>query len=122
MRQKIDKSIIVFSAGVILRQLTAIHEEIGGVQEARDIEYVHRMRVASRRLRNAMSVFELYLPKKKMPEWQNTVKKITKALGEARDTDVRIALIIKFYKSLVDEKYRPGVSRLQLRLEQYRAH
>ena len=37
--------------------LDAFTGEIAGVKEAQDIEYIHRMRVASRRLRAALPLF-----------------------------------------------------------------
>lgn len=47
----------IFGADLLLRHLDAMMAEVPGVQEATDIEYIHRMRVASRRLRNALPVF-----------------------------------------------------------------
>jgi len=121
MGKKTDRSILVFSADVILKQLNAIQAEMNGVRQSEDIECVHRMRVASRRLRNGLSLFETCLPKKKVPEWQRQIKAVTQALGAARDTDVRIELLNKFYDTHTEDKYRRGIGRLRLRLTQYRA-
>ena len=121
MGQKTDRSILVYSADVILKQLNVMQLEMDGVRKAEDIECVHRMRVASRRLRNALSLFETCLPKKRVLEWQKQIKGVTQALGAARDTDVRIDLVNKFYEAHEEDKYRRGIRRLQLRLKQYRA-
>ena len=94
--------------------------EIEGVRKARDIEYIHRMRVASRRLRSALDVFTECIPEKKKEEWRARVKNLTQALGETRDTDVQILLLESLYQNLPDIKYRTGMRRLLLRLHQRR--
>ena len=46
------------AADVVTAHVLAMYAEIQGVLEAKDIEYIHRMRVASRRLRSALAIFE----------------------------------------------------------------
>jgi CHAD domain-containing protein len=121
MPPKTDESILVYGAGVLLNQTTAIQKEVDGVRQEQDIEYIHRMRVASRRLRTAFDLFNACLPRKKAPVWQKQIQQVTHALGAARDTDVQIDLVKELYKNLPEAKYKPGVSRLLLRLRQRRA-
>lgn len=78
--------------------LEAFTREIPGVMEGRDIEYIHRMRVASRRLRAALPLFEPCFPEKEYRIWMRELTRITRALGEARDTDVQIAFLRKLEK------------------------
>ncbi len=78
--------------------LDAFEKEIEGVRSAEDIEYIHRMRVASRRLRAALPLFRSCFPKKSYDRWISEITTITRALGEARDTDVQIAFLIKYQK------------------------
>lgn len=78
--------------------LEAFTKEIPGVKEGKDIEYIHRMRVASRRLRAALPLFESCFPEKEYRAWMRELAKITRALGEARDTDVQIAFLQKLGK------------------------
>jgi CHAD domain-containing protein len=121
MRVKGDDGYRVYGAIVISRQLVALQQEINGVREGKDIEAVHRMRVASRRLRAALPLFRECLPGKKYPTWLKRVRSITRDLASARDTDVQLDALRKFYQSLPDPHYRPGVRRLSLRLRQRRA-
>ena len=87
-----------FGVQRLLPLLDAFSKEIEGVESGQDIEYIHRMRVASRRLRAALPLFFSCIPEKKYRVWMLEVQKITRALGEARDTDVQIAFITKIIK------------------------
>lgn len=120
MKTAVDESICVFGSGVILRHTAALRAEVDGVREARDIEYIHRMRVASRRLRTALPVFGKCLPSKKLANWQKEIRAITKALGAARDADVQLELLEGIYRSAPLPQQRPGLRRLALRLYQRR--
>ncbi len=116
-----DESFCLFGAQVLQKRLQALTREIAGVREAEDLEYVHRMRVASRRLRAAFSIFEPCFPPAQMARWNRRVKRITRALGAARDTDVQIAFVEGFLGTLESQRERKGVERLLLRLRQRRA-
>ena len=78
--------------------LEAFEKEIPGVQEGKDIEYIHRMRVASRRLRAALPLFEPCFPAKEFRTWMRELTRITRSLGNARDADVQIAFLVKLRK------------------------
>jgi len=110
----------LFMADSLLEQVSALQQEIGGVLRADDIEYVHRMRVASRRLRTRLAIFEKHLPKAKVTEWQKNIRRVTRALGDARDKDVQIKIVRKYLKNLSNGQYRPGIRRLLFRLRQCR--
>ena len=91
--------------------LEAFEKEIEGVRAAGDIEYIHRMRVASRRLRAALPLFRSCFPQKQYARWMKEITGITRALGEARDTDVQIAFLARFRrKSNAAWKVRPGAA------------
>lgn len=79
-------------------RLDAFEKEIPGVREAKDIEYIHRMRVASRRLRAALPLFADCFLQKQYLRWMEEIANITRALGEARDADVQIAFLQKQVK------------------------
>ena len=74
--------------------------EIAGVKGAEDIEYIHRMRVASRRLRAALPLFFPCFPEKQYTRWMKELTKITRALGDARDADVQIVFLLKTLKKI----------------------
>jgi CHAD domain-containing protein len=64
-----------------------------GVLDLGDVEGVHDMRVATRRLRAALEVFEPCFPPKRHRKALQKVKRLADALGERRDADVEIALL-----------------------------
>lgn len=115
-----DESFCLFGAQVLQKRLQALTREIAGVREAKDLEYVHRMRVASRRLRAAFAIFEPCFPAAQMGRWNRRIKRITRALGAARDTDVQIAFVEEFLSRIETQRERRGVERLLLRLRQRR--
>lgn len=64
-----------------------------GVLDLDDVERVHDMRVATRRLRAALEVFEPCLPRKHQRKALKRVKALANALGERRDADVEIVML-----------------------------
>ena len=88
-----------FGAGRLLPLIEVLTTEIAGVRADDDIEHVHRMRVASRRLRAALPLFAECFPEKEYRSWLREIKNITRALGAARDTDVQIAFLKKYLKT-----------------------
>lgn len=70
-----------------------------GVLDVEDIERVHDMRVATRRLRAALEVFAPCFPTKRHRKALKRVKALADALGERRDRDVAI----EFLAGLVGE-------------------
>src|SRR5918995_5734416 len=87
--------------------------------EGKDIEGVHDVRVASRRLRAAMDVAAPAF----QPSWykplHKVAKEITSELGEVRDRDV----MLEYLTTARDEappNERPGIERLIARIEQER--
>jgi len=73
---------------------------VEGAKRNEDIEYIHKLRVVSRRLRAALSVFEECLPKKRVKPWRKAVKTLTTSCGEARDEDVLIAFLESYLVDL----------------------
>lgn len=119
MGKKTNPNLQIYGAGTLMTHLTALVQEGSGVREGKDIEAVHRMRVASRRLRATLPLFGPHLAGKRHLEWIKSVRGITRALGEARDSDVQIAHVSAFLEDL-QPPYRAGVRRLLLRLRQQR--
>ncbi|MCZ7395956.1 MAG: CHAD domain-containing protein [Candidatus Methanoperedens sp.] len=109
-----------FGADALLSLLLSLSREIEGVREAEDIEFIHRMRVASRRSRSCLPLFEECFPSGKYREWRKEIRNITRALREARDADVQIAFLKAYTEKLKEESLRPGAQRFLLRLRQRR--
>lgn len=61
-----------------------------GTLDGSDIEQLHSMRVASRRLRAALEVYADCFPRKHHRQLLGLVKETADALSEARDLDVQI--------------------------------
>lgn len=78
---------------------------LDGTIEGSDIEALHDMRVASRRLRAALRVFKSVFPKDKFLSIETYVKDITTALGTVRDQDVFLEFLNKY-------KNAPGIEWL----------
>ena len=97
-QEKPVKAACYFGKQRLLPLLEAFAKESDGVRAAEDIEYIHRMRVASRRLRAALPLFRSCFPAKNYARWSEEIREITRALGEARDTDVQIAYLTKYQK------------------------
>ncbi|HEX8473661.1 MAG TPA: CHAD domain-containing protein [Pyrinomonadaceae bacterium] len=83
---------IIIGAKVVLRVRL---DEMCALREAAlnwdDIEGVHDMRVASRRLRGIIREFEPYFRKHELRAMHDEVKRVADALGGVRDEDVAIA-------------------------------
>jgi len=98
-------------------------EHSGHVLDTSDIEHVHDMRVATRRLRAALEVFEPCFPRKKFRRVLRDVKRLADALGERRDRDVTIKALRGFGAEMAGAD-RSGIDVLteKLRAEQRQAN
>jgi CHAD domain-containing protein len=121
MRPNWDSNASAYAAGILSKHLQALLVEMDGVRQAHDIEYIHRMRVASRRLRNALEIFSFCFSSKTITHWQKQVRNVTVSLGKARDRDVQIAVVQNILDEIEDNTLKPGLKRLLLRLNQNRS-
>jgi len=78
------------AAAIIAERAEPVFMLREGVLDTRDIERVHRMRVATRRLRAALEVFGPALHGKRAKRTLADVKALADALGERRDRDVAL--------------------------------
>src|SRR5205823_1681518 len=85
-----------------------------------DIERVHDMRVASRRLRAVLEIFAPCFPKAEFRDALRDVKALADALGERRDPDVHIAAMDAFARA-AGAAQRPGAQLLAGRLRERQA-
>ena len=90
-----------------------------GAKAGRDIEFVHDMRVTSRRLRVTMDNFADCFPKKPFRKHYKKIKAITRTMGAVRDLDV---LIHRFQKILdtLSETEQADIRELILHLQRER--
>jgi CHAD domain-containing protein len=81
------------------------------VLDTADIERVHDMRVASRRLRAVLEIFEPVFPQGDFKSVLRDVKALADALGERRDPDVHIEAMEEL-EAAVQAANRPGIETL----------
>lgn len=74
-------------------RLAEVFAHSKGVLDLGDVEHVHDMRVAIRRLRAALEIFAPCFPSKRHRKALKKVKALADALGERRDADVEIELL-----------------------------
>ncbi len=101
-----------FGAEALSKLLQTIEAQMEGVEKSEDIEYVHKMRVTSRRIRAAMPLFRECFPTKRYKKWLNEIKKVTQFLGAARDLDVQISVINEYINQLQPTEPKKGMEAL----------
>jgi putative phosphoesterase len=92
-----------YTAETMLPLLSQLEQELSGVRSSDDIEYVHRARVATRRLRACFTIFSSSLPSAHTKRWRKKIRNLTKALGEARDLDVQITFVHEYFEKKVTD-------------------
>ena len=113
--------ICLFGAEELLVRLRGFFSEIPGVLGSEDPENLHRMRVASRRIRSALPLMENCIPPGEYRCWRREIRRFTRALGDARDVDVQqIFLQELLARKTLPSEGTPGIRRLLLRLFQKR--
>jgi CHAD domain-containing protein len=111
------------AAKIIAVRAREVADHSRDVLEVNDIERVHDMRVATRRLRAALEIFEPCFPDKAYAQALAEVKRLADALGERRDRDVAIAALHSFNDGMAAPDRR-GIASLieRLRTEQEEAN
>jgi CHAD domain-containing protein len=111
------------AAKIVAVRAREVADHAHDVLDVADIERVHDMRVATRRLRAALEIFEPCFPPKEFGAALAQVKAIADALGERRDRDVTIVALEEF-AARIPTPDRRGVQTLveQLQAEQSEAN
>jgi CHAD domain-containing protein len=73
---------------ILLADFVKMLQHEAGVRANEDPEAVHDMRVATRRMRSAIRLFESYFKPKWIDAYNRRLRKIARALGTVRDLDV----------------------------------
>lgn len=81
------------AARVVAVRAEEVFAHAEGILDLGDPERVHDMRVATRRLRAALEVFEPCFPAKRRRKALRGTKALADALGARRDADVEIGLL-----------------------------
>jgi len=80
---------------LILERVAELAKHEAGTRAGEDIEALHDMRVASRRLREALEIFQFRFPPKIYDRLYARGRRITRALGQARNADVAVDYFAK---------------------------
>lgn len=110
-----------FGARRLARLHRAFVSEIEGVRKGSDPECIHRLRVASRRLRIALPLFKACFPKAQYRQWVKEFAAVSRALGSARDTDVQILFLDQYLRdNPLSHQEEQGIRRIRAFLEDRR--
>jgi CHAD domain-containing protein len=106
-----DEAFAAAAAKVVTVRAQELADHAHDVLDTSDIERVHDMRVATRRLRAVLEIFAPCFPKREHAEVLHDVKALADALGERRDPDVHVAALDTFAAG-VKPSSRAGVQLL----------
>ena len=88
-----DEPYACAAAKIVEVRVAELIDHARGVLDVDDIERVHDMRVATRRLRAALEIFGPAFRARELKAGLRQVKELADALGERRDRDVSIAAL-----------------------------
>jgi CHAD domain-containing protein len=89
---------------VLRKQLNQMVAHERGARDGRDIEELHDMRVATRRMRAALRVFGPYLDATAYKPFRKTLRRTGRILGRVRDLDVFRERAQQYLDALPDER------------------
>jgi CHAD domain-containing protein len=115
-----DTGYRLLAAQYMRRQVKQLAEQLDGVRAAEDVEFVHRARVATRRLRAALRMFKECFARRQWQRWRDAIRRTTAKLGDARDHDVQIELLCRVQSALSAKECFPGIGRILIQLERDR--
>jgi CHAD domain-containing protein len=115
-----DAGYRLLAAKYVRKQAKQLRAQLDGIHAAENIEFVHRARVASRRLKTAMRMFDECFRSKQIKRWKKGTRRLRSELGEARDKDVQIELLRSILASLTKRACFSGISRLLVEWEYHR--
>ncbi len=98
-----------FFLKTVERHIAAVEAEVKGVRRNKDVEHVHRMRVALRRLKSTLSDFKDVLTVREYEAAVVYVRKLLRALGSARDIDTKLECLRLLYAEDAAAPYRRGI-------------
>ena len=118
-----NKTLEVCARQIVVAYFREMMSYKTGASDGTDIEFVHDMRVASRRLRAAMDNFAECFEKESFKKYYKQIKTITRTMGAVRDLDVLIAHFQKELSALTEIEQRDIqglIERLQQKREEAR--
>lgn len=116
-----DEPYVSAARRVVAVRAQELFDHSEGVLDCEDIERVHDMRVASRRLRAALEIFAPCFPPERYRSVLHDVKALADALGERRDPDVHLVALGRIADA-VPAADRAGIAVLTRRLTDRQAN
>jgi len=113
----VDDTMAEAGRKVLLVQLIEMLKHEDGSRVGTDIEAVHDMRVAIRRMRSTLRLLQAYYKPKAIKGYAVQLSKLARALGGVRDRDVLIEDLEKYAATLTDEAQRAQFSAAILELD-----
>jgi len=120
MTTQVDTSYHLLAARYLRKQVKQLARQLDGARRAEDVEFIHRARVASRRLRAGMRMFAECFDADPLKKWRKQIRQVTKGLGDARDKDVQIEFLTGVLDRLEEKACYPGIARLMVKLQRQR--
>ena len=118
-----EESFAAAAARVVRVRTAEVFEHSEGVLDVEATERLHDMRVATRRLRAALELFETAFPRTRFRKTLKRVKALADALGERRDRDVEIEFLAGFAEAAPEAERGALAARIAtLREEQQQAN
>ena len=111
------------AARIVRVRAAEVFAQAEGVLDLDDVEPLHDMRVATRRLRAALEICAPCFPPKRHRQALRRVKRLADALGERRDRDVEIEFLREFAAAAPAADREALAARIEaLRAEQREAN
>jgi CHAD domain-containing protein len=120
MRIADDSSFQALAAQFLRKQIKQLAAQDEGIREGIDLEFVHRARVATRRLRAGLKFFDECFDARSGKRWRREIRRLTRELGDARDKDVQIEYVRGALAEIHQPQYVPGIARLLVTFEHQR--
>ena len=117
MKASFDPNVQLLAAQYLRKQCRQLSAQVDGIRHGTDIEFIHRARVATRRLRAALRIFAGCFPQADVQRWQKQVRNVTRGLGAARDLDVQREYLAGVLARLEEPAHHAGIARLLVRTE-----
>jgi CHAD domain-containing protein len=110
---KPDTPLVEAARHVLFVRLQVVRDYLprAALEADKDIEYVHQLRVSTRRADAALRIFAACLPKKNYRKARRRLRKLRRAAGAARDWDVFLADLLH-REQTADAKHRGGLDFL----------
>jgi CHAD domain-containing protein len=103
---RIQEPLIDAYLHIIRAQLERLRELEEGARIGSDPEFIHKLRVAVRRLRSALRLLRPYHAEKRILRMRAPVDSLADALGAVRDQDVALEGARVYFATLPDERRR----------------